>query len=608
MSHPLVHKLLMALILAASNSAQALVVPQSAPPQSNLGLSGNQWRDSTLLMDALDLLKKGDRPGAKLKLAQFLKQNPKDPRGSELAGMLFMEDKNYPVAVLSFERSLALKPNNPQTLAKLGVALLLQDKKTEAQDKFNKAVALNPGEPLARRYLGWIEENQGNLNAAGQHYEASLKAGALPPGTLSELHIALARIHGSLGRDDAVVKLLAPNIPKGATGELVQAARFQLAYAYVNLNNDDALPLLQSLEKELKPENPELRYLKALMQFESNPSATRPKLQELLKSHPSYEGRARFLVARSYAMEGKPELAVKELEILAEKSEKRALPDIMNSIASIYVAAGKNSEAAAKLEAYSKQYPDVGEINYLLAEVRYQSGELPAAQKLLTQLVVKQPSYAPGFALLGQIEREQKAYPQAEERLNKAIALNPALPNAWVNLAGTFEGRKDVNKAEATLKQGLVAIPGHPLIQYELAKLYDRSGRGQDAGSAYRTLLAEYPTYVPALANIAVNLADRNDLAGAKKYAEQAYKISKNNPAVLESYGWVLVQAKDAAKGLPMLEQAAAAAPKSATAAYHLGSALIANGRADDGKKQVQRALAGDLPDHLRERAKALVN
>jgi Tfp pilus assembly protein PilF len=165
-----------------------------------------------------------------------------------------------------------------------------------------------------------------------------------------------------------------------------------------------------------------------------------------------------------------------------------------------------------------------------------------------------------------------------------------------------------LNKAEATLKQGLVTVPGHPLIQYELAKLYDRSGRGQDAGSAYRTLLAEYPTYVPALANIAVNLADRNDLAGAKKYAEQAYKISKNNPAVLESYGWVLVQSKDTARGLPMLEQAASAAPKSATAAYRLGSALIAAGKTDEGKKHVQRALAGDLPDHLREKARALVN
>lgn len=608
MSHLIALSLIATLLTATTNHAHAIPVTQSQPPPSSLGLPGNQWRDSTQLMEALELLKKGDRPAAKVKLAQFLKANPKDPRGSELAGMLFMEDKNYPVAVLSFERSLALKPNNPQTLAKLGVALLLQDKPAAAKDKFNKAISLNPGEPLARRYLGWMEENEGNLNAAGQHYEASLKAGAFPPGTLTELHIAMARIHGSLGRNEAVVKLLAPNIPKNATGELAQAARFQLAYAYVNLNNDDAEPLLTALEKELKPDNPELRYLKALMQFESNPTATRPKLLDLLKSHPAYEGRARFLVARSYAMEGKPDLAVKELEILAEKSDKRALPDIMTSIGSIYVAAGKPAEAATKLEAYAKRFPDIGEISYVLAEVRYQSGDLPAAQKLLTQLIVKQPNYARGFALLGQIEGEQKAYPKAEEHLNKAIALDATLPNAWVNLADTFAARKDVGKAEATLKQGLAAIPGHPLIQYELAKLYDQSGRGPEAGSAYRALLADYPTYVPALANIAINLADRSDLASAKKYAEQAYKINKTNPTVLESYGWVLVQSKDTAKGLPMLEQAASAAPKSASAAYHLGAAMIANGRADDGKKHIQRALAGDLPDHLREKARALAN
>ena len=608
MSHLFVLSLVATLLAATSGGVNAVPVTQSQPPSSSLGLPGSQWKDSTQLMEALELLKKGDRPAAKIKLAQFLKANPKDPRGSELAGMLFMEDKNYPVAVLSFERSLALKPNNPQTLAKLGVALLLQEKPADAKDKFNKAIALNPGEPLARRYLGWMEENQGNLDAAGQHYEASLKAGTFPPGTLTELHIAMARIHGSLGRNDAVVKLLAPNIPKNATGELVQTARFQLAYAYVNLNNDDAEPLLTSLEKELKPDNPELRYLKALMQFESNPTATRPKLLDLLKSHPAYEGRARLLVARSYALEGKPDLAVKELEILAEKADKRALPDIMTSIGSIYVAAGKPAEAASKLEAYAKRYPEIGEISYVLAEVRYQSGDLPAAQKLLSQLTAKQPTYARGFALLGQIEREQKAYPQAEQNLNKAIALDASLPNAWVNLASTFAARKDATKAEATLKQGLAAIPGHPLIQFELAKLYDQSGRGPEAGSAYRALLADYPTYVPALANIAVNLADRNDIAGAKKYAEQAYKINKTSPAALESYGWVLVQAKDSAKGLPMLEQAVSAAPKNASAAYHLGAALIASGKIDEGKKHIQRALAGDLPDHLREKAKALAN
>ena len=77
---------------------------------------------------------------------------------------------------------------------------------------------------------------------------------------------------------------------------------------------------------------------------------------------------------------------------------------------------------------------------------------------------------------------------------------------------------------------------------------------------------------------------------------------------MLESYGWVLVQSKDTAKGLPMLEQAASAAPKSASTAYHLGAAMIANGRADDGKKHIKRALAGDLPDHLREKARALAN
>ena len=595
-----------ALVTLAASLAQAIPLTQSQPPQTGFGLSSTPWKDSALLTDAVELLKKGDRTQAKTKLAQFLKQNPKDPRGSELAGMILLEDKNYPIAALSFERSLALNPKNPQALAKLGVALLLQDKKKEAEEKFNKAIAMNPGEPLARRYLGWLEEGRGNLNAASLHYAAAIKAAAYPPGTLTELHIALGRVYGALGRNDATVALLAPAISKNAKGELVQAARFQLAFAYVGLNSADADPLMHSLEHELKPDNPELRFLKAYMQFESKPAAARESLQALVKTNPNYIGRTRFLVARGYAMEGKPDLAVKELELLAAQAEKGDLPEILTAQAGIYLSTGKKAEAAAMLEGYSKKHPDIGEISYLLAEVKYQAGDLAAAQSLLKQLVVKQPNYALAYALLGQIARDQKAYPEAEGHLAKAIALDPTLANAWANLAGTITSRKDLTKSEATLKQGLLANPGHPLLQYELARFYDLSGRAQDAGSAYRALLDEYPTYIPALANIAINLAERNDLAGAKKYAEQAYKINKNSPVVMDSYGWVLVLDKDAAKGLPMLEKAAAALPNNATVAYHLGSALITAGKPADAKPHLQRALAGDLPEHLREKAKVL--
>lgn len=609
MSRALFSCLITTLLWAASPVSQAIPLIPSQAPQAVLGLSSNQWKESAILMEAVELLKRGEQQQAKTKLAQFLKQYPNDPRGPELAGMLLMAEKNYQVAIISFERALALNPNNPGVLSKLGVSLLLQNKRKEGEIMLNKAITLRPGEPLARRYLGWLEEGRGNLNGAGHHYVAALKGGDLPAAELTEIHVALGRVYSALGRHEQTIRLLAPYAAKAGTGTIGQVARFQLAFAYIELQRGaEATPLIHSLEKGLKPENPELRFLKAYAQLVSNPASAREKLQALIKSHPAYTGRARLLIARSYAIEGKTPLAVKELEGLAAQVEKGDLPEVLTALVALQLSTGKAKAAGNVLETYARKHPDIPEITYLVAEVRVQAGDIASAQTQLRQLVSKYPNYAQAYALLGQIERSQNALPQAEEHLRKAVILDSNLANTWVNLAGVYVNRKDLAKAEGALKQGLAANPGNAVLQYELASIYDAMGRGEDANPLYRTILTAYPNYLPALNNIAVNLAEGSDLAGARKYAEKAYQMDKRNPTVQDTYGWILVLNNDIGKGLPLLEQAARGLPGDPTVLYHLGTALLKAGKAEEGKRYLQSALASGLPENLRKKARALTN
>lgn len=608
MSRALFSCLITTLLWSAIPAAQAAPLNSSQAPQAGLGLSTGQWRESTVLKEAVELLKRGDRAQAKTKLAQFLKQYPNDPRGPELAGMILMEEKNYRIAVVSFERALALNPNNPEVLSKLGVSLLLNDRKKEGEEILNKAIAVRPGEPLARRYLGWLEEGRGNLNGAADHYLAALKGGELPTGMLTEIHLAVGRIYNVQGKNEEIVRLLAPFVSKTGFSEMEQAARFQLAFAYINLNRADADPLIHSLEKRLKPDNPELRFLNAYAQFNSNPSGAREKLQALIKSHPAYAGRARFLVARSYAVEGKTPLAVKELEGLAAQVEKGDLPEVLTALAAVHISNGKPAEAANSLQVYAKKYPDMMEITYLLAEVRFQMGDMVSTQTLLKQLLSKRPNHARAYALLGQIERSQSVLPQAEEHLRKAVTLDRNLTNAWVSLAGVYVSRKDLPKAEGALKQGLETNPGNVLLQYELANLYDATGRGQDATPLYRTILATSPNYVPALNSFALNLAEGNDLAGARQYAEKAYRIDKRDPTVQDTYGWILILSKDTVRGLPLLEQAARGLPDDPAVLYHLGAALLKTGKTEEGKRYLQRSLVAGPTENLRVKAQSLMN
>jgi len=74
-------------------SGQTWAVPFTVTPDQpnfNLGLLQNTWQGSAELQEVSDLLQKGERKQAKLKLANFLTRFPRDARGPEMAGLIFL--------------------------------------------------------------------------------------------------------------------------------------------------------------------------------------------------------------------------------------------------------------------------------------------------------------------------------------------------------------------------------------------------------------------------------------------------------------------------------------------------------------------------------------
>jgi predicted Zn-dependent protease len=492
-------------------------------------------------------------------------------------------------------------------VAKLGVSLLLQEKLQQGEAKLNVAIAMLDGEPLARRYLGWLEEKRGNLKAASVHYLAAIKGNGLPVNSLTETHLALSRVYSATDRNQEVVRLMAPLVSKAGNGPLAPAAKMQLALAYIKLGRDEADPLIHSLEHSLKSDNPDFRYLMANAKFDTDPEGSRNILQALVKSDPVYSGRAGLMIARSYAVQGKTSLALKELERLALGASKNELPGVLTALIAVNVSAGKAADAGKVLDGYFKKYPDNPDIAYLLAETRLHMGDLVGAQTLLQQLAVKTPKNPQIFSLLGQIERSQKAFPLAEQHLKKATVLDSSSVNSWVNLAGVYMSLNDRARAENTLKAGLGVNPGNAQLQYELASFYESLGNQKEAVTLYRTILDANPTFVPALSGMTIGLAESGELVRAKQYAEKAFKFGQSDPIFLDAYGWTLVLNREFEKGLPMLEKASRGMPGDAVTLYHLGAALLLAGKVDAGKQALQRSLVANPPENVRAKVQALL-
>lgn len=71
----------------------------------------------------------------------------------------------------------------------------------------------------------------------------------------------------------------------------------------------------------------------------------------------------------------------------------------------------------------------------------------------------------------------------------------------------------------------------------------------------------------------------------------RAYALASDNPAVVDTLGWLLVESGDPGRGLSLLQQAIAKAPHVSEIRYHLAVGLHKMGRNSEAKSELKRAL-----------------
>jgi tetratricopeptide (TPR) repeat protein len=115
-------------------------------------------------------------------------------------GNTLKELKRFEEAVTSYERALTVRPHAPEVHNNLGVALMQLGRLSEARAAMEQAIELAPNKPNYRRNLGDITRFvTGDAHLAALEKVAE-DAAALPVDDRIELHFALAKVYGDLGR------------------------------------------------------------------------------------------------------------------------------------------------------------------------------------------------------------------------------------------------------------------------------------------------------------------------------------------------------------------------------------------------------------------------
>jgi tetratricopeptide (TPR) repeat protein len=162
-------------------------------------------------------------------------------------------------------------------------------------------------------------------------------------------------------------------------------------------------------------------------------------------------------------------------------------------------------------------------------------------------------------------------------------------------------------RAINVLEAGQVATNQSLEIALDLGALYAVAGRNDDAIKLFEGVLDRVPGDPVAANNLAMLLANhRTDEASLDRAAQLVERFAdSDNPAFLDTYGWVAHRRGRHAEAVAALEAAVARAPDAAELRYHLGMAQLGAGNTAEARKHLELAVRSSQDFAGRAEAKA---
>jgi tetratricopeptide (TPR) repeat protein len=158
--------------------------------------------------------------------------------------------------------------------------------------------------------------------------------------------------------------------------------------------------------------------------------------------------------------------------------------------------------------------------------------------------------------------------------------------------AALLDDTGHITEAIALLQLALERFPEHPGVRYQIALTQEKAGLTRESVKSFESLLRERPEDASLLNALGYSLADRNQkLPRAESMIRKALSSSPDNPAFLDSLGWVLFRRGDVSGALPYLERAYRIFPD-AEIASHWGEILWVSGKQTEARALWARSLA----------------
>ena len=557
---------------------------------------------------------------------QHLEKYPKkDDISFHLASAnLFLSSGDLAAAEKALRPALTVNPNSSAAHMALGDLYLLKKDQKQAGEEFKKAAELAPVRSMERlKYAAFMSAAGDTAETRRISTEMTTQAPDYLPGwtLLAELAFkegkydeALSLLENVFSREPQYIDghrlesevLLAKGDTKKATEVLERLdqtypdtplIKYELARAYLKKNNMNQAKVVLDQAISINPNYAEAILLLADINLRSgHGEAVIEPMTRLLKRSPELRPAALLLAAAYGSLDRFDDAAV----ITGEEAKLAPRdPQAQMALGLTLRQAKRNDEARQAFEKAAELAPDNLWPVDQLVELDLLEKHFDTAQQRIDRHFQKTPDSPAAHFFKGKILVAEEKWGPAETELQKTLQLDPNFGGAYDLLVQTYLVTNKLPQALSQLQTQLSKNPNDASALMTLALLHERTNEFAKARDAYEHLLSLKPDLVSALNNLACLYADRlNDLGKAYDLARKARDLQGNDPAIADTFGWILSKRGEYQQALAILQGSAAKLPDSPEVQFHLGMTAYVMGQPDLARVALQKAASAtnDFP------------
>jgi len=335
------------------------------------------------------------------------------------------------------------------------------------------------------------------------------------------------------------------------------------------------------------------------------------------------------LEGRLLLANGEPEAARRLLRSACKRHPRER--DLRLTYLRALLDSGRGGDARKELTDMARLWPDDGDLALSLALVEWETGAADAARNRMVRIAETGYREDEAWQYAGRIAFGQGRYQEAatyfqnvrgngflqaqvqvayawqrggrlEDARQLIAGLRAQLPEAatmlFVAESEMLWRARQGETSLAILDEALAVRADDKELRYARAMAAERVGRIDITEADLRLLLADAPENAMLLNALGYTLADRTSRHDeARALIEKAIALSPDDPAIIDSMGWVQYRLGNLPEALRWLRRAYSLNPDGEIAA-HLGEVLWVSGKKREARATWRRALALE-PDHI---------